>query len=104
MQQRAILDDQIGRMLHLVATKDRRLRDAHEGHDRCSASLGAEGGEGLALQAGVEGGGGQQVGGDDIALSAAAVDANLDHASASCADGVVILPTQCRLHSLLLQG
>jgi hypothetical protein len=83
---------QQGRVLHHegvgshdgLPDADLLVGDATERDDRGSGALGTETGEGLGMATFIECGNGQQLGGSDHALSASAVDADLEHALNVC--------------------
>ncbi len=79
VEQRRVADDQRVRLHHRFARADLALVDAAEGHDRRTHALGAEARERLRPAPLVECRKRQQLRGRDDALTAAPVDADLEH-------------------------
>ena len=79
VQEGGVLDDEKVRFLDLAATADGLIGDAHESGHRRPSPLGTEGGKGLGLPALVDGGGGQQIRGHDIALATPPMDSDFKH-------------------------
>ena len=79
MQQRRILDDQRVGLEHRLAQADLLVVDAAERHDRRAHPLGAEARKRLRVATLVECGHRQELGAGHDALSAAAMNANLEH-------------------------
>ena len=87
VQQRRVLHDQRVGLDDRLADADRPLVDAAERDDRGAGALGAEARERLRVAAVAERRDGQQLGGRHHALTAASVDADLEHRSPTLPGG-----------------